>query len=103
MLWKGLELLSAYGGRFEINQLLFADDTAQVADSEVKLCKLVSEYGRVCKRIKLSANVGKNKVMRYSRYENGGRMHLILNGERVVIHRMNEGYRALRSAEKCAE
>ena len=28
VLGKGLELLSAYGGRFEINLLLFADDTA---------------------------------------------------------------------------
>ena len=27
--------------RFEINQLLFADDTALVADSEDKLCRLV--------------------------------------------------------------
>ena len=27
-------LMSANGGRFEINQLLFADDTALVADSE---------------------------------------------------------------------
>ena len=34
MLERGLELLSANGGRFEINQLLFADDTALVADSE---------------------------------------------------------------------
>ena len=32
VLGKGLELLSANGGRFEKNQLLFADDT--VADSE---------------------------------------------------------------------
>ena len=46
---KVLELLSVTGGRFEINQLLFADDTALVADSEEKLCKLVSEFGRVCK------------------------------------------------------
>ena len=38
VLGKGLELLSANGGRFEINQLLFADDTALVADSEEKLC-----------------------------------------------------------------
>ena len=37
---KGLELLSANGGRFEINQLLFADDTALVADSEEKLCTI---------------------------------------------------------------
>ena len=45
--WKGLELLSANGGRFEINQLLFADDTALVGDSDEKLCRLVSEFGRV--------------------------------------------------------
>ena len=38
VLGKGLELLSANGGRFEINQLLFADETALVADSEKKLC-----------------------------------------------------------------
>ena len=37
VLGKGLELLSANGGRFETNWLLFADDTALVADSE-KLC-----------------------------------------------------------------
>ena len=36
VLGKWLELLSANGGRFEINQLLFADDTALVADSEVE-------------------------------------------------------------------
>ena len=33
VLLKGLELLSANGGKFEINQLLFADDTALEADS----------------------------------------------------------------------
>ena len=33
LLGKGLELHSANGGRFEINQLLFADDTALVDDS----------------------------------------------------------------------
>ena len=43
MLGKGLELLSVNGARFEINQLLFADDTALVADSEKK-CRLVSEF-----------------------------------------------------------
>ena len=42
VLGKGLELLSENGGRFEINQLIFADDTALVADSEEKLCRLVS-------------------------------------------------------------
>ena len=39
---KGLELLITNGDRFEINQLLFEDDTALVADSEEKLCRLVS-------------------------------------------------------------
>ena len=59
---KGLELLSVNDGRFEINQLLFGDDTALVADSEQKLCRLVTEFGRVCDRRKLRVNVGKSKV-----------------------------------------
>ena len=113
LLGKGLELLSANGGRFEINQLLFADGTALVADSE-KLCRLVCEFGRVCERRKLRVIVGKSKVMRCSWYGNGDRMLVILNGEpleevncfkylgsqvsadggceRDVVHRMNEGY-----------
>ena len=49
VLVKGLELLSANGGRFEINQLLFADHTVLVADSEEKLCRLVGEFGRYAK------------------------------------------------------
>ena len=81
VLGKVLELLSVNGCRFEINQLLFADDTALVADSEEKLCRLVSEFGRVCKRRKLRVNVGKSKVMRYSGYGNGARMHVIRNSQ----------------------
>ena len=121
VLGKGLELLSANGGRFEINQLLFADDTALVADSE-KLWRLVSEFGRVCESRKLRVNVGKSKVMRCSRYGIGDRMHVILNDEpleevdcfkymgsqvaadggceRDVVQRMNEGYIAW-GALKC--
>ena len=108
VLGKG-QLLCASGGRFEINQLLFADDTVPVADSEEKLCRLVNEFGRVCERRKLRVDVGKSKVM-----SNGGRMQVILNGEPLdevklmkylgsqvaadggsvsdVVHRMNEGY-----------
>ena len=81
MLGKGLELLSANGGWFDTNQLLFADDTALVADSEEKLCRLMSEFGRVCERRKLRDNVGKSKVMRCSRYGNGDRMYAKLNCE----------------------
>ena len=49
VLGKRLYLLSANGGSFEINQLFFANDTELMADSE-KLCRLVSESGRVCER-----------------------------------------------------
>ena len=66
VLGKALELLSVNGGTFELTQLLFAVDTAIVADLGKKLCKLVSEFGRVCERIKLRVNVGKSKVMRSS-------------------------------------
>ena len=83
-----------------------------MADSE-KLCRLVSEFGRVCERRKLRVNVGKSKVLRCSRYGNVDRIHVILNGEPLgevdcfkylwwqvaadggcekdVVHRMNEG------------
>ena len=61
VLWKGLELQSANDGKFEINQLLFADDTALVTDSE-KLCRLVSKLGRVCERRKLRVNIWKSNV-----------------------------------------
>ena len=86
-----------------------------MADSEEKLGRLVSEFGRVCER-KLRVHVGKSKVMRCSRYGNRDRMHLILNGQPLeevdcfmylgsqvvadggcemdVVHRMNEGYRS---------
>ena len=116
VLGKGLELLGAIFGGFEINQLSFAYDTALVADSKEKLCRLVSEFRRVCERRKLRVNVGKRKVMRCSRYGNEDRIHVILYGEplaevdcfkyqvsqvaadggyeRYVAHIMNEGYRA---------
>ena len=109
-------MLSANGSRFEINQLLFPDDTALVADLDEKLCRLVSEFGRVCEKRKLRVNVGKSKDMRCSRYGNRSRMHVILNGEPLeevncfnylgsqvaadgvcesdVVHRMNDGSRA---------
>ena len=54
-----------------INQLLFADDTALVADAEERLRRLVNEFGRLCERRKMRVNVGKSKVLRCSRNENG--------------------------------
>ena len=86
-----------------------------MANSEENLCRLVSEFSRICKR-KLRVNVGKSKVMRCSRYDNGSRIHVILNDEpleevdcfkcldsqatadggceRDVVDRLNEEYRA---------
>ena len=64
--------------------MLFADDTALVAASEERLCRLASEFGRVCERRKLRMNVGKSKVMRCTIYINGGRMHAIRIGEPLV-------------------
>ena len=80
--------------------------------TSVRLGEVVS----VCERRKLRVNVGKSQVMRCSRYGNGFRMQVILNGEpleevdcfkyfgsqvaadggceRDMVHRMNEGYRA---------
>ena len=46
-----------------------------------KLCRLVSEFGRVCERRKLRVNVGKSKVMRCSSYGNEDRKHVRRNGE----------------------
>ena len=43
MLLKWLELLHANGGGLVISQLLFADYTDLVADSEEKLCRLRSK------------------------------------------------------------
>ena len=86
MLEIGMELLSANGGRFEINQLLFADDTALMADSEEKLCRLVSEVGRACERRKFRVNVvSKSKAMRCYRYGNGDRMHVGFGGSVLSI------------------
>ena len=52
-----------------------------VADSERKLCQLATEFGRVCERRKLRVNVGKSKVMKCTRNEDGARMNVLLNGE----------------------
>ena len=70
-----------YDNEWELNQLLFADDTVVVADSERKLCQLVTEFGRACEGRKLRVNVGKSKVMRCTRNEDGARLNVMLNGE----------------------
>ena len=48
VLGKWRELVSANC----VNQLLFADDTALVADSEEKLCRLASEFSRERRKLR---------------------------------------------------
>ena len=88
VLGRGLEWVGEDDHAWELNQLLFADDTVFVADSEEKLQRLVTEFGRVCERRKLRINVGKSKVMRCSRDMNGVGMSVELNGE--VLEQVNE-------------
>ena len=81
VLSRGLKLVDRNDNGWELNQLLFVDDTVVMADSERKLCQLVSEFGRVCERRKLQVNVGKSKVMRCTKNEDGARLNAMLNGE----------------------
>ena len=53
VLGRGLKLVDGNDNGWDLNQLLFVDDTVVVADSERKLCQLVTEFGRVCERRKL--------------------------------------------------
>ena len=62
VLEKWLELLSANGGNFEINQLLFENDIIKVADSVDKLYRVVNEFGRACERRKSRITVGRVKL-----------------------------------------
>ena len=52
-----------------------------VAGSEKKLCRLVSEFGRLCARRELQDNVRKSKVMRCSRNFDASRISVLLNAE----------------------
>ena len=81
VLGRGLKLVDGNDNEWELNQLLFANYTVVVADSERKLCQLVTEFGRVSERGKLRVNVGKSKVMRCTRNEDGARLNVMLNGE----------------------
>ena len=76
---RGLKLVDGKNNGWELNQLLFVDDTVVVADSERKLCQLVTEFGRVCERRKLRYSVGKRKVMRCTENQDGARLNVMLN------------------------
>ena len=80
---SGVELVGVDGLGWQLSQLLFADDTALVADSEKKLQRLVTEFDSVCERRKLRVNVGKSKVMRCTRSRDAMGMNLWLGGDKL--------------------
>ena len=102
VLGRGLKLVDGTDNEWELNQLV---------------CQLVTEFGRVFERRKLRVNVGKSKVMRCTRNEDGARLNVMLNGEALeevdqlkylgsviaanggveadVRHRVNEGCKVL--------
>ena len=98
MLGRGLKLVDGNDNEWELNQLLFANDTVVVANSLRKLCQLVTEFGRECERRKLRGNVGKSKVTRCTRNKDGARLNVMLNGEalnpfsstRRTVHQINK-------------
>merc|ERR1712001_819488 len=68
-----------------LSQLLFADDTALVAESAEQLQCLVREFGRVCERRKLRVNVEKSKVMSVGVNVETSLPNIMLNGERMEV------------------
>ena len=83
---NGMGVSMSMGGVWWVlSQLLFADDTALMAESAEQLQCLVSEFGRVCKRRKLRINVNKSKVMCIERNEEPSPLNIMLNGERMEV------------------
>ncbi len=62
MLGTGLSLVNNDGREWNLSQMLFADDTAFVDDSEGRLRQLAEEFDRMCERTKLRGNESKRKV-----------------------------------------
>ena len=80
-LGRRAQLVGTDEEKWEVSQLLFADDTVLVADSKKKWERLVEEFGRVCRRRKLNLNVAKSKVMRIKRDSMVGETNIMMDGE----------------------
>ena len=78
---NGIEMVDWNGREWAINQLLFAADTALVANSEEKLSTLIRTFGSECEKRKFKVNAGKSKVMRCTRNQNAGNLNITLNGQ----------------------
>ena len=67
----------------KVGWLMYADDTVLVAGSEVELQKLVDEFGRVCRKRKLSVNISKSKVMKIGGNQGTNDLNVSLNNRRM--------------------
>ena len=65
----------------EVSQLLFADDTVLVAYCKEIFDRLVGDFGRDCRRRKLTANVAKSKVMKSVSVGIVGEMNIVIDGQ----------------------
>jgi hypothetical protein len=72
-------------GKWQLNQILYTDDTTLVADKESKLQSLVTEFGKIYERRKLPGNAAKSKVMRVTRRGNSDNINITVNGVRMEV------------------
>ena len=68
---------------WKVNWLMFADDTVLLGDSEEKLERLVQEFGRVCRRRKLSVNETKSKITKIGKNGEANGVDISLNDRRI--------------------
>ena len=68
---------------WKVYWLMFADDTVLLGGSEEKLERLVQEFGRVCRRRKLSVNETKSKIMKTGKNGEANGVDISLNDRRV--------------------
>ena len=62
---------------------MFTDDTVLLGDSEEKLERLVQEFGRKCRRRKLSVNETKSKIMKIGKNGEANGVDISLNDRRM--------------------
>ena len=79
----GASMVGEDGSIWKLCQLLFADDTVLVADSEFKLRQLILEFCRACEKRKLRVNIDKSKVLKCSRAGLIGELAIGINGELI--------------------
>ena len=68
---------------WKVAWVMYADDTAFVADSVTELQRLIEAFGVVCQERKLSVNVDKSKVMKISGSADESEMNVILDDKRM--------------------